>query len=139
MTDTDKETKSDPVALRVALQSLVAAINRYATPHDLVQAVLRNQLDGDAWSNSWNAIRSAKAEAERVLESDSQAAEAAGWVMVPRGVLAWTGEVYPATNQESGGAIVHMTWEQFNAMRVAIGLKTVKPPKAASLTEKDKT
>lgn len=40
--------------------------------------------------------------------------------------IAWVGEVYPATNPESGGAVVHMTWEQFNAMRECVGLKPVK-------------
>jgi hypothetical protein len=43
-----------------------------------------------------------------------------------REALTWVGEVYPATNPESGGAIVHMTWEQFNAMRAQVGLKPVK-------------
>lgn len=31
--------------------------------------------------------------------------------------IAWTKEVRPAKNAESGGAIVHMTWDQFNTMR----------------------
>jgi hypothetical protein len=43
-----------------------------------------------------------------------------------REALSWVGEVYPATSPESGGAIVHMTWEQFNAMRAQVGLKPVK-------------
>lgn len=43
-----------------------------------------------------------------------------------REALGWVGEVYPATNPESGGAIVHMTWDQFNAMREQVGLKPVK-------------
>jgi hypothetical protein len=37
-------------------------------------------------------------------------------------VIAWTGRVRPGRNPESGGAIVHMTWQEFNAMRQAIGL-----------------
>ena len=40
--------------------------------------------------------------------------------------IGWVGEVYPDTNPESGGAIVHMTWDQFNAMREQVGLKPVK-------------
>jgi hypothetical protein len=34
-----------------------------------------------------------------------------------RAAIAWTREVRPGKNAESGGAIVHMTWDQFNAMR----------------------
>ena len=40
-----------------------------------------------------------------------------------RGVLKWVGEVYPSMNRESGGAVVHMTWEEWNTMRLALGLK----------------
>jgi hypothetical protein len=40
-----------------------------------------------------------------------------------RGVLKWVGEVYPSMNRESDGAVVHMTWEEWNAMRLALGLK----------------
>jgi hypothetical protein len=43
-----------------------------------------------------------------------------------RAVMAWTGQVTPGKNLESGGAIVHMTWEEFNAMREAIGLPRVQ-------------
>jgi hypothetical protein len=54
--------------------------------------------------------------------------------------IAWVGEVYPDTNHESGGAIVHMTWDQFNAMREMVGLKSVKPARARaalSATQQD--
>lgn len=54
-------------AERTALQSLVTAVNRYQTPHDLVQAALSGRIDGDAWHQSWGPIRSAKEEAERIL------------------------------------------------------------------------
>jgi len=40
-----------------------------------------------------------------------------------RDALKWVGEVYPSMNRESGGAVVHMTWEEWNAMRLALGLK----------------
>jgi hypothetical protein len=34
-----------------------------------------------------------------------------------RASIAWTWEVRPGKNSESGGAIVHMTWDQFRTMR----------------------
>lgn len=46
--------------------------------------------------------------------------------------ITWTREVYPSTNAESGGAIVNMTWGQFNAMRVIAGGQPHKPRKAKS-------
>ena len=52
---------------RVALQSLVAAVNCYQTPRDIVNAAMAGKIDGDAWSHSWDAIRSAKQEAEAIL------------------------------------------------------------------------
>ena len=60
-------------------------------------------------------------------------------------VLKWVREVYPSTNPESGGAVVHMTWDEFNAMREFIGLKPLKPSKptrkraSPSVTEQEKT
>jgi hypothetical protein len=71
---------------------------------------------------------------EPAIRAALTAASEAGWVFMKREVLAWTDEVYPATNPESDGAIVHMTWEQFNAMRESIGLKSRKPPRAAMLS-----
>ena len=41
--------------------------------------------------------------------------------------LKWVREVYPSTNRESGGAVVHMTWDEFNGMRALLGLKPLKP------------
>jgi hypothetical protein len=34
-----------------------------------------------------------------------------------RAAIAWTREVRPGKNSQSGGAIVHMTWDQFSTMR----------------------
>ncbi len=34
-----------------------------------------------------------------------------------RASIRWTREVRPGKNPESGGAVVHMTWDEFNAMR----------------------
>ena len=42
------------------------------------------------------------------------------------GLIRWAGECYPATLPWSG-AQVELTWDQFNAMRSAIGLKPLKP------------
>lgn len=42
------------------------------------------------------------------------------------GLIRWVGECYPATLPWSG-AQVELTWQQFNGMRSAIGLKPLKP------------
>jgi hypothetical protein len=42
--------------------------------------------------------------------------------------IAWVGQVRPSTD-EHGSARVSMTWEEFNAMRVAAGLKPQPPAK----------
>ena len=42
------------------------------------------------------------------------------------GELAWTGEVHPATNAEGGGAVVHVTWDQWNGLRMLAGLSAQK-------------
>jgi hypothetical protein len=58
---------------------------------------------------------------ERSLEAkDEEIAEA-------RAALSWLGEVYPSTNAESDGAIVHITWDQWNRLRKFVGL----PPQKA--------
>lgn len=44
-----------------------------------------------------------------------------------RAALKWVDEVYPETLRDSGGANVHITWEEFNAMRAALGLLPRKP------------
>jgi len=37
--------------------------------------------------------------------------------------LSWVREVRPWRNAESGGAVVHMTWDQWNELRRALGLR----------------
>lgn len=42
--------------------------------------------------------------------------------------IAWVGQVYPSTSRDgSKGAIVHMTWGEFNAMRSLIGRPKLRP------------
>lgn len=42
-----------------------------------------------------------------------------------RAAIRWTREVHPGKNPESGGAIVHMTWEEFRAMRALAAGKVI--------------
>lgn len=37
-------------------------------------------------------------------------------------ILSWVAEIYPGRMKGSGGAILHITWEQWNALRRALGL-----------------
>ena len=50
-----------------------------------------------------------------------------------RRVLAWVDQVYPGKTRD-GGAIVHLTWEEFNAMRAVLGLPMRNPPPRATST-----
>ena len=40
-----------------------------------------------------------------------------------RAALSWIDEVYPAKTPDGGGAIFIMTWEQWNIIRRAMGLR----------------
>lgn len=51
-----------------------------------------------------------------------------------RTALSWVDEVYPGKNRESDGAIVHMTWEQWNGLRRELGLREQPIPSRASQT-----
>jgi hypothetical protein len=44
-----------------------------------------------------------------------------------RAALAWVGQVHPATNRESGNAVVHTTWDEWNALRRALRLLEQRP------------
>lgn len=62
-----EELEARVIALHDALQTLVNAVNRYQTPHDLVDAAMRGVIDGERWSASWAGIRDAKVAAEACL------------------------------------------------------------------------
>ena len=51
-----------------------------------------------------------------------------------RAALKWVDQIYPGKNAESGGAIIHMTWHEWNALRVALDLKEQTIPGRASQT-----
>ena len=44
-----------------------------------------------------------------------------------RAALAWVKQVHPATNRESGNAVVHTTWGEWNALRRALRLLEQRP------------
>ncbi len=44
-----------------------------------------------------------------------------------RAALAWVGQVHPATDRESGNAVVHTTWDEWNALRRAMRLLEQRP------------
>ena len=62
-----EEMEKRIIALHGALETLVIAVNRYETPHDLVAATLRGVIDGEGWSASWARIRDAKSAGEALL------------------------------------------------------------------------
>ena len=62
-----EEMEARIIALHGALETLVTAVNRYQTPHDLVDAAMRGVIDGDRWSASWALIRDAKIAGEACL------------------------------------------------------------------------
>jgi hypothetical protein len=44
-----------------------------------------------------------------------------------RAALAWIGQVHPATDRQSGNAVVHTTWDEWNALRRAMRLLEQRP------------
>ena len=48
--------------------------------------------------------------------------------------LTWVKDICPGKNSESGGAIVHMTWQEWNSLRAALGLPEQSVPSRASQT-----
>jgi hypothetical protein len=70
--------------------------------------------------DAWQAVRHNASLQEIVAEKDAE-------IERLRAVMAWTNEVRPGA-LPWGGANVEMTWEQFNAMRDAIGLKPQPVP-----------
>jgi hypothetical protein len=44
-----------------------------------------------------------------------------------RAALAWVGQVHPATNREGSNAVIHTTWDEWNALRRALGLLEQRP------------
>lgn len=71
---------------------------------------------------------------ERCLAYKGQVESGAAEIERLRGVMKWVGEVYPAKNRESDGAIVHLTWDEFNRMRTTIGLREAPIPKKYGAT-----
>jgi len=59
---------------------------------------------------------------ERAAEADLRAA------------LEWVDHIYPGKNRDSGGAIVHMTWDEWNSLRKALGLREQPIPTRSSQT-----
>jgi hypothetical protein len=51
-----------------------------------------------------------------------------------RASIAWAGQLNPSTNYESDGAIVHMTFEEFDAMRACLGIRPAHRSKEKSMT-----
>lgn len=96
----------DPKALIAQLRKLGAEYARLAPAWGPEHAA-----DAETLNAAADALQSATARAERVEKA-----------------LQWVREVYPGTTRDpSRGAVVEMTWDEFNEMREAIGLKPVQP------------
>lgn len=50
-----------------------------------------------------------------------------------RKALEWVAQVYPGKNK-GGAAVVEVTWEEWNALRRALGLREQPEPKKATVT-----
>lgn len=82
------------------------------TGMDRVQRRINEQMMDSPHPQSITAYEAALAEAQAEIER-------------LKATLAWTDEVYPS-RIEAGGAGVEITWDEFNAMRVAAGFRPVK-------------
>jgi hypothetical protein len=72
------------------------------------------------------------AENERLNRTNSDQTHELDWLRTEverlQAAIAWTREVHPGKNPESGGAIVHMTWDQFNTMRALTRIALERKP-----------
>ena len=108
------------------------AIPRIEAERDAAQAEAKRLQEAlDEANKTVRVLR--QEDAIDVAEHEALQAEAARL----REALKWTGEVYPETRPESGGAVVHMTWEEFNRMRELIGLPRRKPRPARAALAKE--
>jgi len=51
-----------------------------------------------------------------------------------RASIAWVGELNPSVNYESDGAIIHITFDEFDAMRAVMGLRPAHRGKEKAMT-----
>lgn len=90
-----KEARAENARLQRHAKSMIDALN----------------ADIDAKANEIGQLKAAIAEYNYTSTAKSAEIERL------KAAIAWTREVRPGKNPESGGAIVYMTWDQFNMMR----------------------